>query len=158
MLFEKMIDQKALDIDSSDTRMIRDLILGDYHGYGESNFLKISFVGAWLFDIVANKRNSIDVDKFDYIKRDTYFIGIPASSYDESILINSARVIDNQICYQVKTNFSVSELYSCRYNLYKSVYNNARVQCIELMLCDLMLEADPVYNFKEIIYDPDRYV
>lgn len=25
----------------------------------------------WMFDIINNKRNSIDVDKFDYIKRDT---------------------------------------------------------------------------------------
>ena len=24
----------------------------------------------WMFDIVANKRNSLDVDKFDYLCRD----------------------------------------------------------------------------------------
>jgi HD superfamily phosphohydrolase len=31
----------------------------------------------FLFDIVANQRNSIDVDKFDYIARDSHYLGVP---------------------------------------------------------------------------------
>ena len=30
------------------------------------------YITKWVFDIVANKRNSIDVDKFDYMTRDSY--------------------------------------------------------------------------------------
>jgi HD superfamily phosphohydrolase len=37
----------------------------------------------FMFDIVANKRNSVDVDKFDYLARDCYMCGIK-SSYDFS--------------------------------------------------------------------------
>lgn len=37
----------------------------------------------FLFDIVSNKRNSIDVDKFDYLARDCLNLGIK-SSYDHS--------------------------------------------------------------------------
>jgi hypothetical protein len=29
----------------------------------------------YLFDIVANKRNSVDVDKFDYLARDSQRVG-----------------------------------------------------------------------------------
>lgn len=33
----------------------------------------------FLFDIVANGRNSIDVDKFDYLARDSYYCNVKIS-------------------------------------------------------------------------------
>lgn len=36
---------------------------------------------SFLYEIVANGRNSIDVDKFDYLARDTFNLGLK-SSYD----------------------------------------------------------------------------
>ena len=41
----------------------------------------------FIFDIVNNKRNSIDVDKYDYIKRDSYHLGIKDTYYDYDTLI-----------------------------------------------------------------------
>lgn len=35
-----------------------------------------------MFDIINNKRNSIDVDKFDYITRDTYMMNLSYGSFD----------------------------------------------------------------------------
>lgn len=40
------------------------------------------YVEAWMFDIINNKRNSIDVDKFDYIKRDTQMMNLSYGSFD----------------------------------------------------------------------------
>jgi len=48
-----------------------------------------------MFDIINNKRNSIDVDKFDYITRDTYMMNLSYGSFDHQILLKDARVIDN---------------------------------------------------------------
>ena len=72
----------VLDISSEDLKFIGDLICGDKHG-------------GWEYDIVNNKRNSIDVDKFDYIKRDTQHLGLQQSSFDYKVLLNGARVIEN---------------------------------------------------------------
>jgi HD superfamily phosphohydrolase len=49
----------------------------------------------WLFDIVSNKRNSIDVDKFDYITRDKYMLGLKQGTFDYKLLLKSAKVIDD---------------------------------------------------------------
>jgi HD superfamily phosphohydrolase len=48
-----------------------------------------------MFDIINNKRNSIDVDKFDYISRDTKMMDIAYGVFDPQILLKNARVIDD---------------------------------------------------------------
>lgn len=43
----------------------------------------------FLYDIVANKRNGIDVDKFDYFARDCHVLGL-TKSFDASRLVRFA--------------------------------------------------------------------
>lgn len=52
-----------------------------------------------MFDITANKRNSIDVDKFDYIHRDSYNIGLKNIHFDYERLIKSSKIIGNEMCF-----------------------------------------------------------
>ena len=49
-------------------------------------FKRVIFV-EFIFDIVNNKRNSIDVDKYDYIRRDSYHLGLKDTYYDYDTLI-----------------------------------------------------------------------
>jgi HD superfamily phosphohydrolase len=49
-----------------DERLIQDLIKGESEHY----MSKFGEEKAFLFDIVANKRNSFDLDKLDYLNRD----------------------------------------------------------------------------------------
>lgn len=55
-----------------------------------------------MYDIVANKRNGIDVDKLDYLHRDIVNIGITEGAFNSKRLISNSRVINNQICYNQK--------------------------------------------------------
>lgn len=48
-----------------------------------------------MFDIVANKRNSLDVDKFDYLVRDANNMAFKCSSFDSKRIIKNSRVIGN---------------------------------------------------------------
>jgi HD superfamily phosphohydrolase len=64
-----------------------------------------------MFDVINNNRNSIDVDKWDYIKRDTQMMGLSLGQYDYTILLKDARVIDNEIVYPQKHNFEVMKLF-----------------------------------------------
>lgn len=109
-----------------------------------------------MFDIINNKRNSIDVDKFDYILRDTRMMGLSLGEYDYNVLLKDARVVRDEIVYPAKHSFEVMKLFQCRYDLYKQIYNHLTVHSIEIILCDVLKAAHNVLcNFEEIIYDPE---
>lgn len=77
-----------------------------------------------MFDIVANKRNSIDVDKFDYIHRDAYNIGLKNIHFDYERLIKSSKVIGNEMCFNQKNDYELYGLFQTRYRMFKEVYTH----------------------------------
>ena len=60
---------------------------------------------SFLYEVVANKRNGIDVDKWDYFARDCHCLGIP-NNFDMKRFMKFARVINvknkRQICTRDK--------------------------------------------------------
>lgn len=73
----------------------------------------------WMYEIISNERNKIDVDKFDYIRRDPFMASFKTAGYECAILINGARVMENQICYPSKSANHVYDLFISRQNLHK---------------------------------------
>ena len=51
---------------------------------------------AWLWDVVANKRNGVDVDKFDYLVRDAAATGTSVSLDFQRLMLKS-RVVEGQV-------------------------------------------------------------
>lgn len=83
---------RAAGLDQADIHFVQELILGDR----EEAPAEFQWVGrgpekSFLYDIVANKRNGIDVDKFDYFARDCHVLGV-TKSFDASRLMKFARV------------------------------------------------------------------
>ena len=60
----------------------------------------------FLYEVVANARNSVDVDKFDYISRDCLNLGM-ATNFKNERLIKNARVINNEICFNAKESYNL---------------------------------------------------
>lgn len=70
MLFSYMVDEYNLDIEADE--LDKDFICRLIHGKpAEKDSSKL-----WMFEVVANKRNSFDVDKLDYLCRDNYHCGL----------------------------------------------------------------------------------
>ncbi len=63
------------------------------------------YYDSWIYQIVANKKNSIDVDKFDYICRDSYHIGLQSANVDYERIFSSARIINNNLCFNIKVKY-----------------------------------------------------
>eukprot|EP00698_Gefionella_okellyi_P005718 TRINITY_DN15181_c0_g1_i1.p1 TRINITY_DN15181_c0_g1~~TRINITY_DN15181_c0_g1_i1.p1 ORF type:complete len:480 (-),score=89.48 TRINITY_DN15181_c0_g1_i1:1371-2810(-) len=148
MMFEYLLNENGLDWDSNDVSFVQDLIKGRRPtNPGEKGF---------LFDVVANSRNSVDVDKFDYLARDSYNLGLK-TSYDFSRLMNFSKVIQDEICFHAKEVYTVYEMFHTRYSLFRQVYSHRVGKAIEYMIRDAMIAANPVMQFDQAIDDPSLY-
>ncbi|CDW53377.1 hypothetical protein TTRE_0000164101 [Trichuris trichiura] len=63
---------------------------------------------AFLYEIIANKNTGIDVDRFDYIRRDAYYIGIPVK-LDVQALFYTRKELHSRV-YQHKTVKLIHEM------------------------------------------------
>ncbi|KAI0755994.1 hypothetical protein BC629DRAFT_1584576 [Irpex lacteus] len=73
-------------------------------------------------------------------------------------LIISARVINNEICYDIKDANTLLELCWARFSLHKRIYNHKTAKAIEYMLIDGLLAAEPYLNIANQIEDPLLYL
>lgn len=120
MMFDHLLKVNNLDrelrkygLDEKDVVFIKEQIAGP--NQSEINSLQPSnwpYVGrseekSFLYEIVANKRNGIDVDKWDYFARDCHCLGVP-NNFDLKRFMKFARVIyvnsRRQICTRDKVN------------------------------------------------------
>lgn len=151
LMFEAMLKENEIEMPQQDIAFVRDLIAGiDRHPENQEK--------AYLFEIVANKRNGIDVDKFDYIARDTHQIGGNKCSLAAMRLIKSSRVIGDHIAYSNKDITNVFLVFQERWSLHKRVYTHPAAKAIEYMVVDALLAADPIMRISEQVDDPARYV
>ena len=111
---------------------------------------------SWLFDIIHNAHNNIDVDKLDYISRDCYMLGIK-STYEPDRIMSFSAIHDGAVWLDMKVAFDVYELFHTRYALFKKAYCHKVVIAIDHMFDDIFSAADPVYKFREYITDPARF-
>ncbi|KAL0564499.1 hypothetical protein V5O48_017548, partial [Marasmius crinis-equi] len=151
LMFDDLMDSNKIDILSDkDRRFVKALIAGDPTKCDLSE-------KPFLFDIVANKRNGLDVDKFDYIVRDSHMVGHKVN-LDIQRIISSARVIDNQICYDCKDLNNIYKIGENRFELHKMVYNHKTAKAIEYMIIDALLLADPFMGISKSVFVPRKYL
>jgi HD superfamily phosphohydrolase len=100
MMFDYIVDKYSIDLEEEDGKLIQALIDGS-----EGNSL--SSDNRWIYQIVANKKNSIDVDKFDYICRDSYHVGQYKAHVDYDRIFNSSRLINGNLCFHIKVTIVI---------------------------------------------------
>ncbi|KAM8754342.1 deoxynucleoside triphosphate triphosphohydrolase SAMHD1-like [Acanthopagrus schlegelii] len=100
---------------------------------------------SFLYEIVSNKRNGIDVDKFDYFARDFYHLGMK-NNFDYRRFIHFARVCEvdgkKQICVRDKEAVNIYDMFHTRYSLHKRACQHKVHTNIEAMITDAFVKAD----------------
>ncbi|KAK2841774.1 hypothetical protein Q5P01_011974 [Channa striata] len=113
---------------------------------------------SFLFEIVSNELNDIDVDKFDYFARDCHYLGIQ-NNFDHRRFLMLAKLCEvdgeKHICTRDKEEHNVYNMFYTRYYLHRSVYQHRVNKSIELMIRDAFVKAQemPVEGSNRMLRD-----
>ncbi|XP_034352058.1 deoxynucleoside triphosphate triphosphohydrolase SAMHD1 isoform X2 [Arvicanthis niloticus] len=107
---------------------------------------------SFLYEIVANKRNGIDVDKWDYFARDCHHLGIQ-NNFDYQRFVKFARVCEvyddeemiwvKHICTREKEVGNLYDMFHTRNCLHRRAYQHKIGNLIDIMITEAFLKADP---------------
>ncbi|XP_048205098.1 deoxynucleoside triphosphate triphosphohydrolase SAMHD1 isoform X3 [Perognathus longimembris pacificus] len=101
---------------------------------------------SFLYEIVANKRNGIDVDKWDYFARDCHHLGIQ-NNFDYKRFLKFVRVCEvedeKHICTREKEVGNLYDMFHTRNCLHRRAYQHKVGNIIDTMITDAFLKADP---------------
>eukprot|EP00920_Eleutheroschizon_duboscqi_P030591 GHVT01073971.1.p1 GENE.GHVT01073971.1~~GHVT01073971.1.p1 ORF type:complete len:358 (+),score=34.85 GHVT01073971.1:1707-2780(+) len=147
---------EQVDLDDSDRKTIKLMIEGvdsSWRG-GSTVFLLDSLLRASM-DVVNNRRNGLDVDKFDYLRRDANIAPEGLPRLETSRLLDYSTVINGEICFNIKELHPVWRVFYNRYEMHRQVYTHQKVRAMELMLQDAFFEANHELGFSRCIDSAD---
>ncbi|XP_022194966.2 deoxynucleoside triphosphate triphosphohydrolase SAMHD1 isoform X2 [Nilaparvata lugens] len=162
-MFDHLIEDNNLigefdryGIDDTGRKLIKELIMGEGHILPDSK--------RFLYQIVANKENDIDVDKWDYFLRDGLQLNI-LITFDYRRLLEFCLLIDvpdgeeedeekeggkkktkRVIAFKDKEKYSVLDIFRVRADLHLRAYQHPVVKNIDLMWKDAIILANEVYK------------
>lgn len=106
----------------------------------------------FIFQIISNSLNGLDVDKLDYLYRDSFYLG-SGNPYDLSRVISHVQVINKNICFPEKISYEIYKIFRSRYDLHKQFYSHKTTICIEYMIRDILENIDPILKISDSIKD-----
>lgn len=141
---------RAAGLSEQDVLFIEEQIAGprDGHQYKGRTGNKV-----FLYEVISNKRNGIDVDKWDYFCRDSAALGITIS-FDYKRCLLYSRVIkvdgeDYQICTRDKEAGNLYDLFYTRWVLHRRAYQHRVSRIVERMIIDILCGADAHLMFAD---------
>ena len=111
----------------------------------------------YIYQIVSNSLNNIDVDKFDYLTRDSTMLGINIS-FNFNRFIENALVINNIICYPKKIDTDIINLFASRYYMHKKIYTHKLVISSLLIITELLEIMNENLHFIEHLDNIDKFI
>lgn len=111
--------------------------------YGESIIEEVvSFIKKTHHNPVLNSilSGTIDVDRMDYLMRDSYFAGVSYGEIDIQRIFNVIDIKDNSIVFHEKGVKALEDIIISRYNMFSQVYLNKKALAYEVLVAEILSE------------------
>lgn len=105
----------------------------------------------FIYQMVSNSLNGIDVDKLDYLPRDSLVLRI--ENINPFMIIDNVCVIDENIVYSRESLDMISEVFHTRHRLHKKLYRNIDVVASQFLVVELLNELDKLIKLTDSIND-----
>jgi HD superfamily phosphohydrolase len=102
----------------------------------------------FLYEIVSNSSCGMDVDRFDYLQRDSYHTGI--TGFQPGYLIMCMDVHDNRLVFKKKSRPEIILACQTRSRLFKTIYRHPVVLKIENVIQEVILQLGIVKNWENL--------
>lgn len=137
------------DVNDEDIKFIKDLVKQTDETRTDKRESK-----PFLYEIIANDLNNIDVDKWDYFSRDCHMLGLHHTfQCERSITI--ARLVKHNGKYHIsfpKSEYlNVFDMFITRFTLHRRAYQHPVVKAVEMMIADAFRNAD-----KRLMFPPNE--
>lgn len=144
-MFNKMVVTYKLDFTPEEVEFIGAVMTGN----------RLPGYPRWMFQIVANQDYEFDMDKLDYLQRDTFHTGLPNRLDKKRIWQNCRISKDGDIVFNLKVFNSIYNVFMARYELHKTVYRHRVVVAVELMVASYLNTIFQVPSVKAILNKND---
>lgn len=108
----------------------------------------------YLNDLISSQ---VDVDRLDYLARDSYLTGVTYGHIDSSIIIKWLMIKDGQICFNYKAISSIENLLISRYHMFERVYEQPKTCALQQLIRKMVQRFKYLYTHKpNILVDKNK--
>ncbi len=98
--------------------------------------------------------SQLDVDRIDYLKRDSFFTGVAEGSVNAERLLEMMEVVGNELAIEAKGIYSVESFIVARRIMYWQVYMHKAVLSAEYMLRNILKRAKMLSEERDLFATP----
>ena len=98
--------------------------------------------------------SQLDVDRIDYLKRDSFFTGVAEGSVNAERLLEMVEVVDNELAIEAKGIYSVESFIVARRIMYWQVYMHKAVLSAEYMLRNILKRSKTLSRERNLFATP----
>jgi HD superfamily phosphohydrolase len=104
----------------------------------------------WYDHLVYNPFYYFDLDKIDYLLRDSHYFGLQ-QKIDVTRILQNCRVKNNQLCFSSRIVDEIQFVFELRNKMYHSIYNHHKIKVYEnlfVYLCETYYKNDILYSLR----------